>query len=216
MRAAPHLQPPDFSRLLDLALRHETLEFAAAENVGPFTDHHRACAFVDHQSLDAGDDRSLRPRNFTPLAPCRHRGQRLDVRRRRPAASPNQVDPSGLDETFELARKNLRRFVVMPLFVGQSGVGHACDRDARYFTQRPQMVGHEVRTRRTIESDPHKVEMRDRGVKRFDVLPGEQSTHRLDRTRHRNRCGDPRLLACPLDSSEPGLAIEGILYGFEQ
>ena len=65
VRAAAHLHAPDFGRFLDLALRDQPLELAAAEHVGALADDHGARVVVDDQSLDARDDRAPQRRAFS-------------------------------------------------------------------------------------------------------------------------------------------------------
>ena len=55
VRAAAHLHAPDFGSFLELAVRDQPLELAAAEHVGALADDHRPRVVVDHESLDAGD-----------------------------------------------------------------------------------------------------------------------------------------------------------------
>ena len=57
-----HLQPSDFRSLLELALRDQAFELAAAQHVGALADDHRTCIVVDHQRLDSRDDRAAQRR----------------------------------------------------------------------------------------------------------------------------------------------------------
>ena len=56
VRAAAHLHAPYFGCFLDLAVRDQPLELAAAEHVGALADDHRPRVVVDNESLDAGND----------------------------------------------------------------------------------------------------------------------------------------------------------------
>ena len=53
VRAAAHLHAPHFGGFLDLALRDQPLELAAAEHVGPLADDHGPRVVVDDESLDS-------------------------------------------------------------------------------------------------------------------------------------------------------------------
>ena len=142
----------------------------------------RPRAVVDHQRLDSARPPSAaavrNPRRCCPSTIC---ASSADMLGRGPAASADQVDPSLLDEALDFRGQHLRRFVVMPLLVGQSRVGHAGDREAADFRQRAQMIGHEIGAGGAVQPHPQQIAMRERGVKRLDILAGQQRAHRFDR-----------------------------------
>ncbi len=58
--------------------------------------------------------------------------------------------------------------------------------------------------------------MRERGVKRLDILPAEQRAHRLDRSRHADRGCDAKFCDRSLDRDEARFAVQRVVDGFEQ
>src|SRR5208283_3680817 len=130
MRAAPYLKASDLGRFFDLALGDKPLELAAAEHVGALADHDRPRAVVDYQRLDTRDHAAFDVRDLAPPMPRGHRAERPDVRGRRPAASPEQVDPARFDKALELVRQHDWCFVITQFLVREPRVGHAGDRKA--------------------------------------------------------------------------------------
>ena len=104
----------------------------------------------------------------------------------------------------------------MALFVGQTRVGHAGDVEAADLRKRAQMVGHEVRAGRAVQSHPDEPAIGERGIKGLDILPRQQRTHRLDRARDRDRNLNTGPRDRALDSDQPGLAVERVLHGLQQ
>ncbi len=136
--------------------------------------------------------------------------------RRRAAASADQIDPAIFREARDFSREHLGRLIVMPFFVGKARVGHARDEKFRNSRQRAQMIGHEVGTGRAVEAHPEQIAMRERGVKRLDILTAEQRAHRLDRSRHTDGGRDAEFCDRGLDSDEACLAVQRVVDGFEQ
>ncbi len=184
MGAAAHLRAADFGRLLELALADQPLEFAAAQHVGALADDCRARGLVNHQRFDSGDRRAQRRRGNPRAAPVHHLREQANMLGRGSAASADHVEPSLFDEPLDFGGENFRRFVVMPLFVGQSGVRHAGDREAADFRQRAQMIGHEVGTGGAIQPHPEQIPMGQRDVERLDILAGQQGAHGFDGPLH--------------------------------
>ncbi len=78
------------------------------------------------------------------------------------------------------------------------------------------MIGHEVRTGGAVEAHPEQVAMRERGVECLDILPAQQSTHRLDGSRHCDRGRQPKFFDRIIDSGQAGFAVQRVVDGFEQ
>ena len=216
VRTATDLHAPNFGGLLDLAVRDQPLELAAAKHVGPLADDHRTRIVVDDERFDSGNHRAPQRRSFARTLASHRLHQQPDVLRRRAAASADQVDPSILGEARNFPGEHRGRLIVMPLFVGQTRIRHACDKKFRDAGQSAQMIGHEVGAGRAVEAHPEQIAMRERGVERLDVLPAEESAHCLDRSRHRDGRRDAELRDRGLDGDQTGLAVERVVDGFEQ
>ncbi len=158
------------------------------------------------------ETRERRWRGIGPrLAALSQPHQRGDVGGGRAAAAAHQVEPAGVEEAGEDALEDLRPFRVLPLLVGQAGVGNAGHPRAADLGERAHVVRHQVRTGGAVEAHVQEVGVEQRHRERLGVLPAEHRAGGLDGGRDRDRDLPARLGERPLDADQPGLDVARVL-----
>ena len=132
------------------------------------------------------------------------------------AAAAQHVQPTLVDEAFQLGGERLGRLVVASVLVGQAGVGNAQRREPRDLSEGAQMVGHEVRAGRTVEPHRQQVAVRNRDVQRLYPLACQHRAHRLNGHRHGHGHAHADRLDRVVDTEQGGLEVERVLRGLQQ
>ena len=126
-------------------------------------------------------------RSLARLFALHHLRDCPDVFLRRTAASAHKIQPSVVDKFFKLRGERGRRFQVFTFFIRQTGVRIARHIRVRKLAQRSNVIGHELRTSRTIHPESQRLGVSQRSPQRFHRLPRQHRTHRLNRDRHDKR-----------------------------
>jgi hypothetical protein len=148
--------------------------------------------------------------------PADERGQRLDVRRPRTATAADQIEPSGVEKRREDLAEMLGRLAVLPVLVGQAGVGDAGDARAADLRQRAHVVAHELGTGGAVQTDVEQVGVEQRDGERLGILAGEHRARRLDGHRDRDRHAPAGGRKSVVDAEQARLDVARVLAGLEQ
>ena len=106
--------------------------------------------------------------------------------------------------------------MVVPVLVGQAGVGVAADGNGRQVGQAAQVVGHEFRAGGAVEADRQRLDVRDGGIERLDVLPPQHGAHGLDGYRDHYGHLTSGLLHGAAGTHDRGLEIQRVLCRFDE
>src|SRR5690606_9901320 len=126
---------------------------AGPDDIGPLTDDDRTFFIGNLKRLDSRHVGATTLLGCSGLLSMREIHKGLDMRRRRATTSPDQIDPTEVDKSAGGLAHKRRGFDVATVFIGKSGVGYARDGPRRVFRKLPEMIGHKLRTRGTVESD---------------------------------------------------------------
>ena len=162
--AAAHLPAADFRGVLERAFGDQPLEPPRADHVRALADQQRAFVVVDHEGFQPRHRTARGPRRTPRGLAVQHPAEHSDVRRRGAAAAAQHVQPTLIDEAFQLGGERLGRLVVASVLVGQAGVGNAQRRKPRHPGEGAQVIGHEIGAGRTVESHRQQVAVRNRDV----------------------------------------------------
>ena len=193
MRPVANLPAPDFGGLLKPAAPNQAAEPAAAQHIGAFPHNHRPGVLIDNQRLNP------RHPGFRPLRrpPRRYAGhlprQQSDMFRAGAAAAAHHIQPARRHKPPHSIRQHFRRFVILAILVGQAGIGQASHRKAGQAGQSADMVRHKLRAGGAVKAQPQQIPVRQRGIKGFGILAGQQRPHRLNSPLHRYGNFPPQL-----------------------
>ena len=214
--AVANLAASDFGGFLKAVAGDETLEAAAAEDIGALAHNGGAGVVVDHHRFDAGNAGFQGRRGAAGRFAGHGIANPADVFGPGAAAAAGHIQPAVVGKPRQRAGQHRRRFVVVAVLIGQAGVGNAGNAEAGQALQRPQMVGHKLRPGGAVETHPQQLAMRQRGVQRLGILAGQQRPHRLNGALHRHRNGAAQLRLRPVNSLQAGLDVDGVLAGLQQ
>ncbi len=132
VRSGLDLLAGDGDRFLKLVGEHELGESLRAGHVCPLADHDEIALGADRERLEAAEaGERLGLRRLARRFAFDRRGDRANVRRRRPATAADDVQPAPLGELAERAGHHFGRFVEPTEGVRQAGIRIAAQIDRR-------------------------------------------------------------------------------------
>ena len=148
--------------------------------------------------------------------PATDSGDPTNVFRNSAAATSHDIKPTVAHEAADAPTQHLRGLVIVPVFVGQAGVGNAGHREAGKGSQSADMVGHELRPGGAIKANPQEVAVGQGSVEGLDVLASQESAHGFHGTLDGNRNPAAQLGKGAVDALQSGLDVQRVLTGFQQ
>ena len=139
-----------------------------------------------------------------------------DVLGRRAAAAADQVEPAVFDEPLQGRGQRRRRLKIGSLFVGQTGVRIAGYAGLCHAVDRPDVVGHELRTGGAVQPDREQIHVPERRHQSVGRLSGQHGSHRLNGRRDHDRQAVAELVERLSDADERGLDVARVLAGLKQ
>ncbi len=186
VRAAADLLQRHVDRGLVVVALDQPAELGRPGHVGPLTDHHEAGVGADLERLQAGEARGVIGRYDGPRRQTLDRGRDpIDVGRRGPATTADDVDQAGLRELVQHPRGLVRRFVVPAEGVGQARVRVRGDEGVGEASQVGDVRAHLGRAERAVHADDERLRVLDRAPERLDGLSGQRPAAQVD-DRHRD------------------------------
>ena len=218
VRASLHLRASDFRRLVPLLLRDQVAELLRAEHVGALADDDGSHVVGDLQRVHPGEGAAPPRRDDARLQAWSDLREPGDVAAVRSAAAAHQVEPAVLAEAPEGPRQHLGSLEVLAALVGQSRVRDAGHSRSGELRERADVIGHELRTRRTVEPEVEELDVLERDRQRVDRLARQHGAHRLDGAAHRDGHPLPGRKAAlePIDADQTGLHVAGVLRRLQQ
>ncbi len=181
LRSVALLPTGHFRRFFVAPLMDQTAKPTRADDIGPLAHQNRTIIFRNLQIGDAGDkrtgDRLPPPRRIkTDLL-----GHQSDMLRCRAATSTHHIEPTSLSEALQRLDHLLWGLSVVPLFVRQTRIRHTGHGNCSTLAQRPQMIGHQLRPRRAVQSQIQQIRMLQAGDKGLHILAGQHRAPWLNR-----------------------------------
>ncbi len=131
------------------------------------------------------------------------------------AAPADNVQPPVVRKALQLPGERFRRLQVLPFLVRQPGVRIAGNARRCDFAQRPEVVGHELRSGSAVQADGEQTGVRHRNIKCIDCLPAEHGAGALDGARNHDRNHRARLPHRLLSGEQRGLGVARVEAGLD-
>ena len=194
LRAAFHLLARYLCRLFVFLFGDKAFELARAYFVGPLADDERALVVARLDKIYARKESPVMLLVNARALAFDHLGELAYVRRGSPATAAHEIYPAVIDESLERRGQAFGRFEIDAVFVRQPRVRYAGDARLGQRGDDADVIGHELRPGRAVQTYRKQVGVHQRSDESFDGLTRQHRARRLDRARNHHRHFEPDLI----------------------